>query len=128
MSYQSEPLHETAHRLVIRVHLQQGNVAEAIGRFREYKRTLATELGAAPSAAMCRLISPCFSRDTSAIVLATTATIVNATSATQLRLSAIVNRCVGGRWNQLNAAALASEVSNPSPRPQYAAITRTAGR
>ena len=65
---QSEPLHETAHRLVIRVHLQQGNVAEAIGRFREYKRTLATELGAAPSAAMCRLISPCFSRDTSAIV------------------------------------------------------------
>jgi DNA-binding SARP family transcriptional activator len=67
---QSEPLHETAHRLVIRVHLQQGNVAEAIERFQIYRRTLATELGATPSVAMRRLISPCFSRDTQANLVA----------------------------------------------------------
>ena len=59
---QSEPLHETAHRLVVRVHLEQGNIAEAIRRFREYERTLSVELGALPSSAMYRLINPCFSR------------------------------------------------------------------
>jgi DNA-binding SARP family transcriptional activator len=66
---QAEPLHESAHRLVVRVHLEQGNVAEAIGRFREYERTLATELGAVPSTEMYRLVSPCFSRPSRATSL-----------------------------------------------------------
>ena len=53
---------------------------------------------------------------------------MNAASATQLRLSAIVNRPTGGRWKKLNAAALASEVSNPSPSPQAAETSSTASR
>ncbi len=59
---QAEPLHETAHRLVIRVHLAQGNVAEAIRQYQRYERTLAHELGAAPSPAMRELISSCVVR------------------------------------------------------------------
>ena len=46
------------------------------------------------------------------------ATITNAASATQLRLSAIVNWPAGGRWKKLNAAALSSEVEQPSASPQ----------
>ena len=61
-------------------------------------------------------------------MLTAAATIVNAPSATQLRLSAIVNRPVGGRWKKLNAAALSSDVTMPSARPQYADTSSTAGR
>lgn len=56
---QSEPLRETAHRLVTRVHLEQGNVAEAIRQYRFYERMLADELGAVPSPAMRALIGSC---------------------------------------------------------------------
>ena len=41
----------------------------------------------------------------------------NASSATQLRSSAIVKRPTGGRWKKLNAAALANAVNTPSPAP-----------
>jgi DNA-binding SARP family transcriptional activator len=58
---QAEPLRETAHRLVIRVHLQQGNVAEAIRQYRAYERMLADELGALPSPVMRSLIGSCLS-------------------------------------------------------------------
>jgi len=51
-------------------------------------------------------------------VLATTATIVNAASATQLRPSTIVNRPVGGMWKKLKAAALSRDVSSPRAIPQ----------
>lgn len=56
---QAEPLRETAHRLVIRVHLEQGNIAEAIRQYKFYECTLTRELGAAPSRAMCALIGSC---------------------------------------------------------------------
>lgn len=56
---QAEPLRETAHRLIVRVHLEQGNVAEAVRQYRMYERTLAQEIGAVPSPAMRSLISPC---------------------------------------------------------------------
>lgn len=56
---QAEPLRETAHRLVIRVHLEQGNIAEAIRQYQFYERTLACELGAVPSEAMRTLIGAC---------------------------------------------------------------------
>jgi DNA-binding SARP family transcriptional activator len=59
---QAEPLRETAHRLVIRVHLQQGNVAEAIRQYRTYERMLADELGALPSPVMRSLIDSCLGR------------------------------------------------------------------
>jgi DNA-binding SARP family transcriptional activator len=56
---QAEPLRETAHRLVMRVHMQQGNVAEAIRQYQAYERMLADELGAKPSPAMRMLIDSC---------------------------------------------------------------------
>jgi DNA-binding SARP family transcriptional activator len=56
---QAEPLRETAHRLVMRVHLEQGNIAEAIRQYQFYERTLARELGAVPSGAMRKLIGSC---------------------------------------------------------------------
>jgi DNA-binding SARP family transcriptional activator len=55
----AEPLRETSHRLAIRVHLKQGNVAEAIKQYRGYAQLLAAELGAAPSQVMSSLIAPC---------------------------------------------------------------------
>ena len=48
----------------------------------------------------------------------TTATTRKAPSATQFCSSAIVNLPVGGMWNQLNAAALATAVAIPSHIPQ----------
>ncbi len=59
---QAEPLRETAHRLLIRVHLEQGNIAEAIRQYRFYEHLLAHELGAAPSHAMRALVGPCLGR------------------------------------------------------------------
>lgn len=58
----AEPLRETAHRLVMRVHLEQGNIAEAIRQYQFYERTLARELGAVPSGAMRTLIGSCRDR------------------------------------------------------------------
>lgn len=59
---QAEPLRETSHRLAVRVHLKQGNVAEAIRQYRRYAQLLAEELGAAPSQVMLSLIGPCLGR------------------------------------------------------------------
>jgi DNA-binding SARP family transcriptional activator len=55
----AEPLRESAHRLVIRAHLGQGNIAEAIRQYRCYERMLADELGAVPSGAMLALAGSC---------------------------------------------------------------------
>ncbi len=56
---QAEPLRESAHRLVIRAHLGQGNVAEAIRQYQSYERMLSDELGTAPSKAMLALAGSC---------------------------------------------------------------------
>jgi DNA-binding SARP family transcriptional activator len=48
----AEPLRESAHRLIMRTHLAEGNIAEAIHRYRSYAALLAEELGACPSSAM----------------------------------------------------------------------------
>ncbi len=61
-SVQAEPLRETSHRLAVRVHLKQGNVAEAIRQYRGYAQLLAEELGAEPSEVMLSLIAPCLRR------------------------------------------------------------------
>jgi len=74
---------------------------------------------AARSASLRRLSASCARlRAMSAIVLTTIATIMNAASATQLRLSAIVKRPVGGMWKKLKAAALSREVAMPRASPQ----------
>jgi DNA-binding SARP family transcriptional activator len=52
----AEPLRESAHRLLIQVHLAESNVAEAIRQYELYRGLLATELGIEPSLAMKRLL------------------------------------------------------------------------
>jgi DNA-binding SARP family transcriptional activator len=53
----AEPLRESAHRTVVRVHLAEGNVAEAVRAYESFQAMLAEEIGAAPTPEMCRLIS-----------------------------------------------------------------------
>ena len=52
----AEPLRESAHRAVVRVHLVEGNLAEAVRAYDAYRILLAEELGVAPSSQMDRLI------------------------------------------------------------------------
>jgi DNA-binding SARP family transcriptional activator len=54
----TEPLRETAWRLVVGIHLTQGNVAEAWRAFDDYQALLRQELGVKPSALMLNLIAP----------------------------------------------------------------------
>ncbi len=51
-----EPLRESANRLVVRVHLAEGNVAEAMRHYRGYADQLKHELGAEPTAALRRML------------------------------------------------------------------------
>jgi len=51
----AEPLRESAHRLIIRAHLGEGNVAAAMQQYRWYERMLSDELGTVPSRAMLAL-------------------------------------------------------------------------
>ena len=51
-----EPLRESAHRAVVRVHLAEGNVGEAIRQFRLCRRLLGEQLGIEPSERMQELI------------------------------------------------------------------------
>lgn len=52
----SDPLRESAHRLLVRAHLCEGNLAEAVRQYRSYAELLARELQVRPSAAMEDLI------------------------------------------------------------------------
>jgi DNA-binding SARP family transcriptional activator len=52
-----EPLRESAHRLVIRAHLAEGNRAEALRQYRACADLLRQELGVAPSAQMAVLLA-----------------------------------------------------------------------
>jgi DNA-binding SARP family transcriptional activator len=54
----AEPLRESAHRVLIRVHLREGNVAEAIRQYRSYAELLRRELNATPSPVIQRLLTP----------------------------------------------------------------------
>ena len=54
----SDPLRESARRLVIRIHLAEGNIASAIQAYEEYRSLLDLEIGVEPSAAMRTLIEP----------------------------------------------------------------------
>jgi DNA-binding SARP family transcriptional activator len=54
--YAREPLRETAHRLMVRVHLAEGNAAEAIRQYRLYERMALSQLGLPPSAQMQDLV------------------------------------------------------------------------
>jgi DNA-binding SARP family transcriptional activator len=54
----AEPLRETAHRVVVRVHLAEGNVVEALRSYEQFRAMLAGELGVGPSEQMARLVRP----------------------------------------------------------------------
>jgi DNA-binding SARP family transcriptional activator len=51
-----EPLRESSHRAVVRVHLADGNVAEAIRQYRLCRRLLLEHLGLDPSDRMAELL------------------------------------------------------------------------
>ena len=55
-SIASEPYRESAHRLLVRVHLAEGNGAEALRAYELYARIVEHELGIRPSRLMERLI------------------------------------------------------------------------
>ena len=54
----SEPYRESAHRLVIRIHLAEGNNAEAYRAFGMYRGLVEEELGIAPSPLLVDLVTP----------------------------------------------------------------------
>jgi DNA-binding SARP family transcriptional activator len=56
LSVAGEPLRESAHRALVRLHLADGNVAEAVREYRLYRRLLREHLGIEPSERMKGLI------------------------------------------------------------------------
>ena len=52
----SEPLRESAHRTLIKLHLAEGNAAEAVRQYRFYSGLLRGELGLDPSPTMQALV------------------------------------------------------------------------
>jgi DNA-binding SARP family transcriptional activator len=53
---ESDPLRESARRLIVQVHLTQGNLAEAIRTYEEYSAILRDDLGIDPSPEMDALL------------------------------------------------------------------------
>ena len=53
-----EPLRESAHRVLVRAHLAEGNLAEAIGAYVAFRDALGRELAVAPTAQMQALVAP----------------------------------------------------------------------
>lgn len=51
-----EPIRETAHRLLIEVHIAEGNAASALKHYQRYRGILQRELGVAPSQRMDQLV------------------------------------------------------------------------
>jgi DNA-binding SARP family transcriptional activator len=52
----AEPLRESAHRALIKVHLAQGNTAEAVHQYRRFRRLLRDELNLEPSDQIKQLV------------------------------------------------------------------------
>ncbi|MBF6465691.1 SARP family transcriptional regulator [Nocardia beijingensis] len=55
---QQEPLRESSRRIVMQIHLSQGNEADAIREYRCYRDLLGAEFGAVPSSRMDDLLLP----------------------------------------------------------------------
>jgi DNA-binding SARP family transcriptional activator len=53
----AEPLRETAHRTLVRAHLAEGNVAEALRAYEWFRSLLLEEMGVHPTAEMQALVS-----------------------------------------------------------------------
>ena len=52
-----EPLRESSHRLLIRIHLTEGNAAEAIREFKLCGRLFRDQLGLEPSPQLAELVA-----------------------------------------------------------------------
>ncbi|PWW24198.1 DNA-binding SARP family transcriptional activator [Geodermatophilus normandii] len=52
----AEPLRESAHRVVMRIHLAEGNVVEAVRAYESFRTMLEDELGVPPTPQMTRLV------------------------------------------------------------------------
>jgi DNA-binding SARP family transcriptional activator len=61
----SDPMRESARRLVIQGQLAQGNIAEALRGYQDFRCLLLEEFGVEPSAAMDELVAPWAPRRTS---------------------------------------------------------------
>ena len=53
----ADPLRESAHRTVVRLHLAEGNTAEARNQYRVWCRLLRTQLGEQPSTEFARMVA-----------------------------------------------------------------------
>ncbi|MGH3693546.1 MAG: AfsR/SARP family transcriptional regulator [Pseudonocardiaceae bacterium] len=53
-----EPIRETAHRIIVGVHLAEGNIASALQHYQHYRGLLRRELGVVPSVQMDQLVHP----------------------------------------------------------------------
>lgn len=53
-----EPYRESAHRIVIQVHLAEGNCASALAQYRRYRAMLQRDLGVEPTAQIRALVDP----------------------------------------------------------------------
>jgi DNA-binding SARP family transcriptional activator len=53
----AEPLRETAHRALVRVHLAEGNLVEAVRAYDAFRMLLREEMGVAPTPAMEALVA-----------------------------------------------------------------------
>ncbi|MEV6114140.1 bacterial transcriptional activator domain-containing protein [Streptomyces sp. NPDC052109] len=54
---QADPLRETSQVSLIRAHLAEGNLSEALDHFERYARRLRNELGLRPTQRLCRLVA-----------------------------------------------------------------------
>jgi DNA-binding SARP family transcriptional activator len=54
---QVEPLRESAHRTLVRIHLAEGNLVEAVRAYESFRAVLAAEMGVPPSARMEALLA-----------------------------------------------------------------------
>jgi DNA-binding SARP family transcriptional activator len=52
-----EPLRETAHRTLVRIHRAEGNLVEALRTYESFREVLAAEMGASPSGRMEALVA-----------------------------------------------------------------------
>lgn len=54
----AEPLRESGHRLLVRIHLAEGNHGDALAHYFRFRRLLRDELGLEPSVKMQELVAP----------------------------------------------------------------------
>ena len=53
----ADPLRETGFRFVVQIHLEEGNLVEALRQYRTYADRLQQEIGAQPSSQLRQLIA-----------------------------------------------------------------------